>query len=79
MILDIIIKQSWMDIRLYYEAGADRKSKSFVVASDENLESMIWKPDIYVTNQRDGHLHTIPVPNSKIILRPSGEVIWSNR
>uniref|UniRef100_A0A914XIX1 Uncharacterized protein n=2 Tax=Plectus sambesii TaxID=2011161 RepID=A0A914XIX1_9BILA len=79
MIMDIIIKQSWLDIRLNYEADVERNSKSLVVASDENLESTIWKPDIYVTNQRDGHLHTIPVPNSKIILRPTGEVIWSNR
>ena len=41
--------------------------------------SKVWMPDLFFSNEREGHFHTIIVPNVYVRIFPDGWVLYSIR
>lgn len=41
--------------------------------------SKIWKPDLFFSNEKEGHFHDIIMPNVLLRIYPNGEVLYSIR
>lgn len=39
----------------------------------------VWMPDLFFSNEKQGHLHNIIMPNVYIRIHPDGEVLYSIR
>ena len=48
----------------------------YLTLTDHNK---IWMPDLFFSNERDGHFHEIIVPNVYVRISPSGTVLFSIR
>ena len=41
--------------------------------------SKVWMPDLFFSNEREGHFHNIIVPNVYVRIFPNGKVLYSIR
>ena len=41
--------------------------------------SAIWMPDVFFSNEREGHVHKIIFPNVYIRIFPNGRILFSIR
>lgn len=48
----------------------------FVIVNDVNR---FWIPDLFFSDEREGKIHNLIVPNSYLRIHPNGEVIFSMR
>ena len=72
--IQITFREEWNDDRLRYD---DMNGKiSFLVLTDPNK---IWKPDLFFSNEKDGHFHNIIMPNVLLRIFPNGNVLYSIR
>jgi hypothetical protein len=39
----------------------------------------VWMPDLFFSNEREGHFHNIIVPNVYVRIFPNGNVLYSIR
>ena len=39
----------------------------------------IWKPDLFFSNEKEGHFHNIIMPNVLLRIYPNGQVLYSIR
>lgn len=39
----------------------------------------VWMPDLFFSNEREGHFHNIIVPNVYVRIFPNGKVLYSIR
>ena len=39
----------------------------------------IWKPDLFFSNEKEGHFHNIIMPNVLLRIHPDGSVLYSIR
>lgn len=39
----------------------------------------VWMPDLFFSNEREGHFHNIIVPNVYVRIFPNGAVLYSIR
>ncbi len=44
-----------------------------------NDPSKVWMPDLFFSNEREGHFHNIIVPNVYVRIFPHGWVLYSIR
>ncbi|KAI1289713.1 Glutamate-gated chloride channel [Halotydeus destructor] len=72
--VQITFREQWIDERLQYD---DMKGQiKFLVQTDP---SKIWKPDLFFSNEKEGHFHDIIMPNVLLRIYPNGEVLYSIR
>lgn len=70
----LTIRQEWNDPRLRYDNR--NGTVRFVALRDAE---MIWKPDLFFSNEIECHVHDKMVPNVLIRIFPNGDVIYSSR
>uniref|UniRef100_A0AAN0N823 Glutamate-gated chloride ion channel n=1 Tax=Polyphagotarsonemus latus TaxID=1204166 RepID=A0AAN0N823_9ACAR len=73
--IQITFREEWNDNRLVYHDPAFEKGK-FLTLTDPNK---IWKPDLFFSNEKKGHLHDIIMPNVLLRIYPNGNVLYSVR
>ncbi|RWS21063.1 glutamate-gated chloride channel-like protein [Leptotrombidium deliense] len=72
--VQITFREQWRDERLQYD---DMNGKiPYLVLTDPNR---IWKPDLFFSNEKEGHFHDIIMPNVLLRIYPTGEVLYSIR
>lgn len=69
-----MIREKWKDERLQYDDQQD--SIKFLTLTEPEK---IWKPDLFFSNEKEGHFHTIIMPNVLLRIHPNGEVLYSIR
>ncbi|XP_074598820.1 glutamate-gated chloride channel-like isoform X2 [Brevipalpus obovatus] len=70
--VQLTFREEWTDRRLEYN---DSQVK-FLTLTDPNK---IWKPDLFFSNEKEGHFHTIIMPNVLLRIYPNGTVLYSIR
>ncbi|KAH9388852.1 Glycine receptor subunit alpha-3 [Tyrophagus putrescentiae] len=70
----ITFRQQWNDNRLQFDNRSGRIN--YLVLTDPER---IWKPDLFFKNEKDGHYHTIIMPNILLRIYPNGDVLYSIR
>jgi len=44
-----------------------------------NEVQLFWKPDVFFSNEKTGHLHTLVKPNTFVRIYPEGRLFISSR
>jgi len=70
--VDVYLRQSWKDERLEHSFSAP-------LVVPPRFVDKIWYPDLFVSNEKSGELHTITQPNRYIRINGEGEVMLSQR
>ena len=68
----VTFRQEWMDTRLTFD-------HSKVTYLQMMAPNRIWTPDTFISNEKDGKLHTLLQPNNLIRIYPTGRVLFSTR
>ncbi|RWS23296.1 glutamate-gated chloride channel 5-like protein [Leptotrombidium deliense] len=72
--VQITFREQWKDDRLKYD---DMGGKiRYLTLTDPNK---IWKPDLFFSNEKEGHFHDIIMPNVLLRIHPDGSVLYSIR
>ena len=66
--IQITFREEWNDNRLVYHDESFKDSK-FLTLTDPDK---IWKPDLFFSNEKKGHLHEIIMPNVLLRIYPNG-------
>ncbi|KAI1289887.1 Glutamate-gated chloride channel [Halotydeus destructor] len=70
----ITFREQWRDDRLVYD---DRNGRiKFLTLTDPDK---IWKPDLFFSNEKEGHFHDIIMPNVLLRIYPDGAILYSIR
>ncbi|KAL1435640.1 hypothetical protein MTO96_001511 [Rhipicephalus appendiculatus] len=72
--IQVYFRQSWLDPRLAFDDRAG--DVEYVTLYDAEK---IWKPDAFFSNEKEGHFHDVPRPNSFVRIFPAGRVLYSAR
>ncbi|KAI1289769.1 Glutamate-gated chloride channel [Halotydeus destructor] len=72
--IQITFREQWTDDRLVYDDMNGRIR--FLTLTDP---SKIWKPDLFFSNEKEGHFHDIIMPNVLLRIHPDGSVLYSIR
>ena len=72
--LDMSIWERWHDKRLEYNASAGRN----LILSGTNTDE-IWKPDLWVVDERGGDAEKYPKMQAVAVINPNGTVTYSQR
>lgn len=72
--MQITFREQWIDERLIY-SDMDGQIR-FLTLTDPGK---IWKPDLFFSNEKEGHFHDIIMPNVLLRIYPNGEVLYSIR
>ncbi|XP_075749536.1 glutamate-gated chloride channel-like [Rhipicephalus microplus] len=72
--IQVYFRQSWLDPRLVFDDRAG--DVEYVTLYDAEK---IWKPDAFFSNEKEGHFHDVPRPNSLVRIFPTGRVLYSAR
>ncbi|XP_028966732.1 glutamate-gated chloride channel [Galendromus occidentalis] len=72
--VQLTFRQQWRDERLQYDdlGGQIR----YLTLTDQKK---LWQPDLFFSNEKEGHLHQIIVPNVLLRIYPNGDVLFSIR
>ncbi|OQR71897.1 glutamate-gated chloride channel-like, partial [Tropilaelaps mercedesae] len=72
--VQLTFRQQWRDERLQYDdlSGQIR----YLTLTDQKK---LWQPDLFFSNEKEGHLHQIIVPNVLLRIYPNGDVLFSIR
>jgi len=70
----LTFREEWMDDRLKYDDYGG-KIKYLTLTEQEK----VWMPDLFFSNEREGHFHDIIVPNVYIRIFPNGKILYSIR
>jgi hypothetical protein len=70
----LTFREEWKDERLVFN-DIDGQIKFLVLTDQEK----IWKPDLFFANEKEGHDHTIIMPNVLLRIFPNGDVLYSIR
>ncbi|XP_054153951.1 glutamate-gated chloride channel-like isoform X1 [Oppia nitens] len=72
--VQVTFREQWNDNRLQFD---DMNGQiRYLVLTDPNR---IWKPDLFFSNEKDGHFHEIIMPNVLLRIYPNGNVLYSIR
>lgn len=72
--VQLTFRQQWNDDRLKYD---DYEGKvHFVIVNDVHR---FWMPDLFFSDERQGNIHDLIVPNSFIRIFPNGDIMFSMR
>lgn len=70
----ITFREEWLDERLRFD---DFRGKlKYLTLTDPDK---VWMPDLFFSNEREGHFHNIIVPNVYVRIFPNGNVLYSIR
>jgi anionic glutamate receptor len=72
--VQITFREKWKDERLRYDDHKD--TIKFLTLTEPEK---IWKPDLFFSNEKEGHLHNIIMPNVLLRIHPDGLVLYSIR
>ncbi|XP_032785554.2 glutamate-gated chloride channel [Daphnia magna] len=70
----LTFREEWLDDRLKFENMQGRMK--YLTLNDP---SKVWMPDLFFSNEREGHFHNIIVPNVYVRIFPNGWVLYSIR
>ncbi|XP_077867627.1 glycine receptor subunit alpha-2-like [Saccoglossus kowalevskii] len=66
------IRQKWNDPRLKFNHTAS-------LNVDIRVVDLLWVPDMYITNEKDGKMHSLTVRNEALRIYPGGDILLSMR
>ncbi|XP_022251200.1 glutamate-gated chloride channel-like [Limulus polyphemus] len=72
--VQLTFREQWRDERLQFDDMDGRMA--YLTLTDPNK---IWKPDLFFSNEKEGHFHDIIMPNVLLRIYPNGEVLYSIR
>ncbi|XP_050421545.1 glutamate-gated chloride channel isoform X2 [Adelges cooleyi] len=72
--VQLTFREQWMDERLKFN---DYNGKMKYLTLTET--SRVWMPDLFFSNEKEGHFHNIIMPNVYIRIFPNGLVLYSIR
>ncbi|KAF5280483.1 hypothetical protein FQA39_LY18064 [Lamprigera yunnana] len=72
--VQITFRQQWFDERLKYH-NIENFPKYLTITKS----GLLWAPDLFFSNEIDGHFHDIMTPNLYFRIYPDGSVIYSRR
>ena len=72
--VQITFREQWRDDRLVYD-DMDGHIRYLTLTDPEK----IWKPDLFFSNEKEGHFHDIIMPNVLLRIHPDGAVLYSIR
>ena len=72
--VQLTFREQWDDDRLQY--NDNEGSIKFLTLTEPGK---IWKPDLFFSNEKEGHFHSIIMPNVLLRIHPNGEVLYSIR
>ncbi|VDN10714.1 unnamed protein product [Dibothriocephalus latus] len=72
----LILRQRWHDARVQRNATA---ALDLDQVPQSRLCKLIWIPDLYFLNARDGTLHQVTQPNEMIWIHADGVIIYSQK
>ncbi|KAI9554416.1 hypothetical protein GHT06_019688 [Daphnia sinensis] len=70
----LTFREEWLDERLKYN---DFNGKIKYLTLTDPYK--VWMPDLFFSNEREGHFHDIIVPNVYVRIFPNGAVLYSIR
>jgi anionic glutamate receptor len=72
--VQLTFREQWLDERLKFnDFGGRLKYLTLTEAS------RVWMPDLFFSNEKEGHFHNIIMPNVYIRIFPYGSVLYSIR
>ncbi|XP_029158501.1 glutamate-gated chloride channel isoform X6 [Nylanderia fulva] len=72
--VQLTFREQWLDERLQFDDfGGKLKYLTLTEAS------RVWMPDLFFSNEKEGHFHNIIMPNVYIRIFPNGSVLYSIR
>ena len=71
--MSFFLRQYWKDERLTYDP------KYGVLSLDPGTIAKVWKPDVYILNEKSARKHDITVPNMLMYLYSDGSILYSHR
>ncbi|XP_042884812.1 glutamate-gated chloride channel-like isoform X5 [Penaeus japonicus] len=72
--IQIYFREQWKDHRLTFNNMGGRIKYLTLTEAD-----MVWMPDLFFKNEKEGHFHKIILPNFYIRIYPDGGVLYSIR
>ncbi|XP_050733794.1 glutamate-gated chloride channel-like isoform X2 [Eriocheir sinensis] len=72
--IQITFREQWTDQRLTFDSMQGRIQYLTLTETE-----MVWMPDLFFKNEKEGHFHNIILPNLYIRIYPDGGVLYSIR
>ncbi|CAL7934883.1 unnamed protein product [Xylocopa violacea] len=72
--VQLTFREQWLDERLRFNDFGGRLK--YLTLTDA---SRVWMPDLFFSNEKEGHFHNIIMPNVYIRIFPNGSVLYSIR
>ncbi|XP_058451260.1 glutamate-gated chloride channel isoform X5 [Malaya genurostris] len=72
--VQLTFREQWLDERLKFDDIGGRLK--YLTLTDPNR---VWMPDLFFSNEKEGHFHNIIMPNVYIRIFPYGSVLYSIR
>ncbi|XP_031638787.1 glutamate-gated chloride channel isoform X5 [Contarinia nasturtii] len=72
--VQLTFREQWLDERLKFDDFAGRLK--YLTLTEANR---VWMPDLFFSNEKEGHFHNIIMPNVYIRIFPNGSVLYSIR
>ncbi|CAL1293321.1 unnamed protein product [Larinioides sclopetarius] len=72
--VQMTLREQWRDERMQFD---DQNGQvRYLTLTDPDK---IWKPDLFFSNEKEGHFHNIIMPNVLLRIHPNGDVLYSIR
>lgn len=72
--VQLTFREQWLDERLKFNDFGGRLK--YLTLTEGNR---VWMPDLFFSNEKEGHFHNIILPNVYIRIFPYGSVLYSIR
>ncbi|XP_032665167.1 glutamate-gated chloride channel isoform X4 [Odontomachus brunneus] len=72
--VQLTFREQWLDERLRFNDFGGRLK--YLTLTEANR---VWMPDLFFSNEKEGHFHNIIMPNVYIRIFPNGSVLYSIR
>ncbi|XP_015124731.1 glutamate-gated chloride channel [Diachasma alloeum] len=72
--VQLTFREQWLDERLKFNDYGGRLKYLTLTES-----TRVWMPDLFFSNEKEGHFHNIIMPNVYIRIFPNGSVLYSIR
>lgn len=72
--VQLTFREQWLDERLKFNDFGGRLK--YLTLTEANR---VWMPDLFFSNEKEGHFHEIIMPNVYIRIFPYGSVLYSIR
>lgn len=72
--VQLTFREQWRDERMQFDDMGGQVR--YLTLTDPEK---IWKPDLFFSNEKEGHFHNIIMPNVLLRIYPNGDVLYSIR